>query len=399
MQQSINIKILTDKIVFTVFLLIFSRIGVFIPIPGLDHASLYYHASNNGLVNFLNIISGGNFSTLGIFTLGIGPYINSSIMVQSLTKILPSLQKLKEEGGNGYKRINQITRYLSIFLAILQSIGILIWIKPYVFDWNIGFILETIICLTTGSIIIMWLGEIITDKGIGNGQSLLIFQNIIASMSNNLYSSLVLNYTRTSFKTIIGLGASFVFMSLITIFIQESKRKIILVSTRQLGKEITINNYLPLKFNYLGVMPLIISSTIMNFLNYKILYLFYYSKIISLFLYYILIILFSYVQSFIILDPQEISKNLNKMGTSIPLVRPGEATAEYLRSILNRLTFLGANYLCIIACIPSIISTLMNIPNVNGIGVTTLFILINVTIDTVKEIKTYKISQKYETIS
>nr|UNJ16396.1 preprotein translocase subunit SecY [Boldiaceae sp.] len=401
MQQSINLKILTTKIIFTISLLIFSRIGVFIPIPGLDHTSLYNHTSQDGLINFLNVVSGGGFSTLGIFTLGIGPYINSSIMMQALTKTLPNLQKLREEGGSGYKKINQITRYLAIILAIVQSIAITIWIKPYVFDWNIYFIIETILSLTTGSTIIMWIGELITDNGIGNGQSLLIFQNIVASMANNLYSSLILNksYNETSFKTFIVLLISFLLMSLVSIFIQEAKRKIVLVSTRQLGKEININSYLPLKFNYLGVMPLIIASTLMNFLNYQFSNIFTINKSLFLVLYYLFIILFSYIQSFIILDPEEISKNLKKMGTNIPRVRPGETTTEYLKITLNRLTFLGANYLCIIACIPSIISKFAHIRNVNGIGVTTLFILINVTVDTIKEIKTYKISQKYEIMS
>nr|YP_010337398.1 preprotein translocase subunit SecY [Pulvinaster venetus]UNJ16983.1 preprotein translocase subunit SecY [Pulvinaster venetus] len=399
MEQSINLKILTNKIIFTVSLLIFSRIGFFIPIPGLDHDSLYYNVSRNGFVNFLNIISGGGFSTLGIFALGIGPYINASIMIQALSKTLPSLQKLREDGGNGYRKINQITRYLATGLAFMQSIGILIWIKPYVFDWNLYFIFETITCLITGSTIIMWIGELISEQGIGNGQSLLIFQNIIASIANNLLSTLFFNYNNSSFKLVITLSVSFFLMSIITIFIQEAKRKVLLISTRQLGKEINISNYLPLKFNYLGVMPLILSSSIMNFLNYKFLYFFQYNKIFFLILYYLLIITFSYIQSFIILDPEEISKNLKKMGTNIPTVRPGEATTDYLKIILNRLTFLGANYLCIIASIPSIISIITKTPNVTGLGVTTLFILINVTADTVKEIKIYKISQKYETMN
>nr|YP_009369910.1 preprotein translocase secY subunit [Boldia erythrosiphon]ARO90598.1 preprotein translocase secY subunit [Boldia erythrosiphon] len=399
MKKSISFKILTNKIILTISLLIFSRIGVFIPIPGLDHAALYHNSSQNGLVNFLNVVSGGGFSTLGIFTLGIGPYINSSIMMQALTKILPNLKKLREEGGSSYKKINQIIRNLAILLAIIQSITITLWIRPYVFDWNIYFIMETTISLTTGSIIIMWVGELITDSGIGSGQSLLIFQNIVASIASTFYFSLLVDDRpkELALKPLGILFLSFVIMTFVTIYIQQARRKIGLISTRQLGKNITIDNYLPIKFNYLGVMPLVLSSGLINILDIQLNILLI-REIQGIIFYYCLIICFSYVQLYLVLDPEEMANNLKKMGTTIPLIRSGEATIKYLKGILNQLTFLGANYLAGIACIPYVISRIAQVNDINGIRVTTLFILISVAIEIIKEFRAYNISQKYENI-
>ena len=169
---------LNQKIIYTIITLIVARIGIFIPIPGVDHDTLYNSIGKNAFVNFLNIFSGGGLSTIGMFALGIVPYINASIITQLLTKIIPYLENLqKEEGEAGRRKITQITRYLTLLWAIIQSIAIALWIKPYVFNWHINFIFDCVITLTTGSMITMWLSELITEYGIGNGASLLIFQN------------------------------------------------------------------------------------------------------------------------------------------------------------------------------------------------------------------------------
>ena len=179
---------LYKKIFITLIVLIVARLGIFIPIPGIDHDSFYSSVGQNNFINFLNIFSGGGFSTIGIFALGIVPYINSSIFIQLLTKTIPQLESLqKEEGESGRKKLTQITRYSTLLLAILQSITISLWLKPYVFNWNYQFIFDCTLTLSTGSLIIMWLSELITEYGIGNGPSLLIFQNIISSIPKSIH--------------------------------------------------------------------------------------------------------------------------------------------------------------------------------------------------------------------
>nr|YP_010337002.1 preprotein translocase subunit SecY [Madagascaria erythrocladioides]QUE29033.1 SecY [Madagascaria erythrocladioides]UNJ16587.1 preprotein translocase subunit SecY [Madagascaria erythrocladioides] len=401
METTDTIKTLKSKILITVAFLILARIGVFIPIPGLDHTSFYQSMKQNGIINFLNIFSGGGFSTLGLFTLGISPYINASIVMQSLNKVLPSLKELQEEeGAKGRQKITQITRYVALGWSVLQSIAIAFWIKPYVFNWDLKFIIETTIALTTGSIIVMWIGESISEKGIGNGASLIICLNIAAGMGKNLDLSLSTGQSLIDISKLTIIFLTFISMAGLIILVQSATRKIELISIRQLGKGINKNSYLPLNFKYLGVMPLILASTGINliqiqlfnkiFANQPIFYFLYYIS------YYILIILFSFFQSSIVLDPLDISKNLKKMETNIPGIKPGKPTQAYLENIINRLTFLGANLLFCTATLPSIISAITTTPELKGLGVTTLFILVSVTIDTGKQINTYFFSDSYK---
>ena len=233
---------LQEKILITLVVLLTARLGIFIPVPGIDHNTFNNNLGQNSLLSFLNLFSGGGFSTIGIFALGIVPYINSSIVMQLLTKIIPQLEQLqKEEGELGRQQINQITRYLTVIWAILQSIGIALWLKPYVFTWNIYFLLDCILTLTTGSIIIMWFSEIITEYGIGNGASLLIFQNIVSSLPKALQQySIDFGYN----QNIISITTLTIFFLLIltgTIMIQEGKRKVLIISAKQLSKESKIN--------------------------------------------------------------------------------------------------------------------------------------------------------------
>lgn len=400
---------LVKKIILTITLLIIARLGIFIPIPGIDHDAFYSNIGQNALVNFLNIFSGGGFSTIGLFALGIVPYINASLVIQLLTKIIPELEKLqKEEGETGRQKITQLTRYLALGWAIIQSIGICIWIKPYVFYWNTEFIFDIVFSLTTGAMIIMWFSEIITEKGIGNGASLLIFQNIISGIPQNLKNSVNINQNEIINKFLIFLPL-FIIMLVITILVQEGIRKINIVSARQL---ITSNNvdpqsYLPLKLNQGGVMPIVFASASMALPNYlksiisntkiqQILDLFISNNVFYLFIYGILIIVFSYFYSSLVLNTEDLSKNLKKMGASIPDIRPGADTNKYLKQIINRLTFLGSIFLFIVALVPSLIAQVTNINTFKGLGATSLLILVGVAIDTAKQIQTYIISEQYE---
>lgn len=401
---------LINKITITLVILFLARVGIFIPIAGIDHQTFNSTIQQNGVINFLNIFAGGGFSTIGIFALGIVPYINASIIIQLVVKIVPYFDNLqKEEGELGRQKITQITRYLTLLWAFIQSLSIAIWIKPYVFNWNNSFILNCILSLTTSSIIIMWFSEIISEYGIGNGASLLIFQNIVSSIPKNLQ-----NYTFNINKTETILNISMIFsfciiILIINILIQEGKRKIAILSAKQLGKinELNPQSYIPLKLNQGGVMPIVFASAAMTIPSYlyRIKQNIIISKVISLFLpnqflylplYLIFIISFSYLYTSLILNPEDIAKNLKKMGASIPNIRPGSETIQYLNTRINRLTFIGSIFLFTITLFPTIIYYIFNINTLKGLGATSLLILVGVAIDTAKQIQTYLISQQYD---
>lgn len=392
-----NKNTLKEKIFFTLIILLIARLGIFIPIPGVNHEEFNNSIKQNGLVNFLNFFSGGGFSTIGIFALGIIPYINSSIITQLFTKIIPKLESWqKEEGELGRQKITQTTRYLTFLWAIIQSTSIGFWIKPYTFNWNLSFLFDCIITLTTGSIIIMWFSEIITTYGIGNGSSLLIFQNIISSIPKNLNQYTFTLNNILDIRKIIILTVLCIGILIISIIVQESKRKIIIIAAKQLN-EINPQSYIPLKINQGGVMPIIFASAIMALTNN----IFTQFKILNniswyLILYCTLILTFSYFYSSLILNPQEITKNLKKMGASIPNIRPGKETNEYLKKTINKLTFIGACFLFLIAQLPFIIFSITHINFFKGLGTTSLLILVGVAIDTAKQIQTYIISEQYD---
>lgn len=401
---------LANRIIITLTILFISRIGIFIPIPGIDQKELTNSISENTIVNFLNIFSGGGFSTIGVFSLGIIPYINSSIITQLLIKIIPNLEEVqKNEGEIGKQKINTITRYLTFIWGVIQSISIGIWIKPYTFDWNTYFLLDSVITLTTGSIIMMWFAEIITEYGIGNGASMLIFQNIVSNIPKNINNYTVNNLDHKTTNFILLIACIIIFV--INIIIQDSKRKIAIISSRQLGEEnkLLTQNYIPLKINQGGVMPIIFASAAMaipqyakfntSFLNKNhILNLIVSNNLFYLSIYSILIVLFSYFYSSIILNIDDMAENLQKVGANIPNIRPGKETVTYLTKIVNQLTFIGSIFLFMIAQFPLILSNITQINLMQGLGTTSLLILVGVAIDTAKQIQTYIISEQYDNI-
>jgi len=401
---------LLNKTLITIFILLISRMGIFIPIPGINHQEFNESIQNNSILNFLNIFSGGGFSTIGIFALGIIPYINSSIITQLLVKIIPTLENWqKEEGEIGRQKIMQITRSFTLLWAIIQSTSIAFWVKPYTFNWNNYFIIDCLLTLTTGSIIIMWFAEIITEYGIGNGSSLLIFQNIISNIPKNFSQYNNKSYDISNPFTIVLVILIITITLMISILIQESKRKISIILSKQLGKINTLNtqSYIPLKINQGGVMPIVFASAVVALPNYFIFklnnklpnFIFKYlinNNIFYLVLYSILIIGFSYFYSSIILNPEDIAKNLKKMGANIPNMRPGSETVQYLDNIIKKLTFIGAIFLFIVAQLPYIIFNITKIKAFQGLGTTSFLILVGVAIDTAKQIQTYIISEQYD---
>ena len=410
-----NTNDIQPRLITTIILLVLSRFGTFIPIPGVDHDAFYQSISTNPLVSFLNIFSGGGFASIGLFALGIVPYINASIVIQLATTSIPSLEKLqKEEGEAGRQKISQITRYLALIWSIIQSLGIAFWVRPYVFDWNTQFIIEMSLSLTTGSMLVMWISEQITEKGVGNGASMLIFVNIISGLPKLLQQTSYSSNSSATFYQLTLLAFIFLIMILGIIFVQEGTRRIPIISARQLSKGQSQNktSYLPLRLNQGGVMPIIFASAFLVLPGYitqittnkQILNLVGSlspnggNKTIYLLFYFSLILFFSYFYASLILNPSDISKNLKKMESSIPGIRPGKATTDYLQKTLYRLTFLGALFLAFIAVIPSIIENITEISTFKGLGATSLLILVGVAIDTSKQIQTYLISKNYENI-
>nr|YP_009370330.1 preprotein translocase secY subunit [Bulboplastis apyrenoidosa]ARO90819.1 preprotein translocase secY subunit [Bulboplastis apyrenoidosa] len=400
---------LRKKIGFTLFILILARIGIYIPVSGINHSSLYKSFENNILSNIFNLISGGGSSTIGLFSLGIAPYINASIIIQIGIKIIPFLEDLQtNEGESGRKKITQITRIFTFLWSIIQSCFITLWLKPYVFNWDLIFIINTVISLTTGAIIILWLGEMITQKGLGNGYSLLVFHNIISSIpylyktGNNHFSSTeIFIITVVWYVVIIG-----------AIFLQEGVKCIQIISLKQLSflENYTKNNYIPFKLNHGNIMPLILSSGTITFetfianilignqrMHYKL--LFY--SILKLYrnLSIIIYIFFSYLYSTLTRNPKEISKVLKNQSVSIIGVKPGKKTTFYLSEILSQLTFIGSIF-CLfgLAIVPYLASSVTHLNVFQGIGVTSLMILVGVAIDVTKQIRTYTISAIYDEI-
>ncbi len=409
---------LRGRLLVTIGILILARLGVFLPVPGIDREQFAQSVQNNSaLLGFLDIFSGGGLSTLGVFALGILPYINASIIIQLLTTAIPALENLqKNEGEAGRRQISQITRYVALGWAIVQSVFIAaIWVRPFALNPSPIFVAETAIALVAGSMFIMWAAELITERGVGNGASLLIFINIVASLPKSLGDTITL--AQTGGREVVGrvIVLLLVFLAMIVgiVFVQEGTRRIPIISARrQVGRKLyqERSSYLPLRLNQGGVMPIIFASAVLilpaslaRFTQNE--YLIRIANNLSpggpapaiyALAYLILIVFFSFFYATLIVNPVDLAQNLKKMGSSIPGIRPGRATSEYVERVLNRLTFLGAIFLGMVAIIPTAVETAIRVPTFRGLGATSLLILVGVAIDTAKQVQTYVISQRYE---
>jgi preprotein translocase subunit SecY len=407
---------LRGRILVTIGLLVLVRLGVFLPIPGIDRVAFAQNVQNSPVIGLLDLFAGGGLSALGIFALGILPFINASIIMQLMTAALPSLEDLqKNEGEAGRRKISQITRYVALGWALLQSIGISIWVAPFAKNPGVFFTLEVILALAAGSMFVMWVSELITERGIGNGASLLIFVNIVAVLPRSLGNTIEL--AQSGDRAIVGrvIILLLIFLAMIVgiVFVQEGTRRIPIISARrQVGRKLyrEKTSYLPLRLNQGGVMPIIFASAVLilpaslsQFTNNPALLRIstYLSPngptpwLYALF-YLVLILFFSYFYASLIMNPVDMSQNLKKMGASIPGIRPGRATSEYIERVLNRLTFLGAIFLGLVAIIPTVVESATRVPTFRGLGATSLLILVGVAIETAKQVQTYVISQRYE---
>jgi preprotein translocase subunit SecY len=401
--------IILKRLFVSLGVLLFIRMGTFLPVPGINHSDLAFYLQQHSVAKTLvSTFSGEDTFVIGLFTLNIFPYINASILVQLIVAFSPSLAKLQKEGDlNGRRTINRLTRFITLILAIIQSSGVAFYLKQILFDWNYSLAIEIIIWLTTGAMIVLWLSELITDYGLGNGASLLIYTNIISSLPN-LCKKIILENSE-NFSIWSGLGiATLIFASLYGIvFLQEGFRIIPLISSKQLN-ELSLedlekkNNYIPLRFNQAGVMPIILTTTILVVPNYisnlgllpaiNFPINFDSLKFIYWISYFGLILLFSSFYATIVLNPKDISDQLQKMAVTIPGLRPGIQSTFYLKQVMKRITFLGSIMLATLATVPNFIEPTLSL---NGLSTTSVLILAGVVLDLSREIKNIYYSNIY----
>jgi len=408
-------NIIVKRLLVTLGVLLFIRIGTFLPVPGINHSDLAFYIQSHSITRSLvSTFSGDNTFVIGLFTLNIFPYINASILVQLILGFSPKLAKLQKEGDlEGRRAINRLTRIITLFWGIIQSFSLALYLKQILFDWNYILAFEIIVWLTTGAMIVLWLSELITDYGLGNGASLLIYTNIISSLPNFSKAIFIENNDSLTIFSEVGI-ILLIFASLYGIvFLQEGVRIIRLISSKQLNQtsvqdSVTNNNYIPLRFNQAGVMPIILTTAILVVPNYisnlgLLPNLNFPKNFESLqFIYWIgyfgLILLFSSFYSTIVLNPKDISDQLQKMSVSIPGIRPGIQTTFYLKQVMKRITLVGATMLATLATLPNFLESTLSITNLNGLSTTSLLILAGVVLDLVREVKNIYYSNIYNNI-
>jgi preprotein translocase subunit SecY len=413
---------LRRRIVFTLAMMAVYRIGVFITIPGVNRVEMNHVVTKGGTGSFLgmfNMFSGGALQQMSIFALGIMPYVTSSIVVQLLTVVVPKLDQLNKEGEQGRNRINQITRYGTILVSAVQSWFIATYVESLskggaevVAHPGLPFRLLTVLTLTCGCVIVMWLGELITESGVGNGSSLIIFAGIVAAMPDG-----ITRFLAGGSGSSVG-GLTVLFMTLLVIatiaaicYFERAHRRIpVSYTKRQVGRKMYAGtqSYLPLKINVSGVIPPIFASSILMFPNQ--LANMSGSRFMQEFaaamqpadwryntIFTVLNIFFAFFYTSVVFNPVDVADNLKKSGGFIPGIRPGKNTAQYIEHVLSRITFAGALYLSVVCMIPALLIKYMQVPF--QFGGTGLLIVVGVALDTVQQIESYLITRNYEAFS
>ena len=409
---------LKNRIFFTIFVLSVYRLGTYVPLPGIDALSLQsmMDTKQSGLLGMFNVFSGGAIKRMAIFALGIMPYISSSIIIQLLTGTSEYFKSLKNQGEIGRKKITQMTRYGTVLLATIQGYGVAVGLESssaVVIDPGGFFKLTTVITLVAGTIFLMWLGEQITQRGIGNGISLIIFSGIVAEIPRALATTFELGRTGAlSASTILIIFILLLSTVAFIVFIERSIRKILInYPKRQMGSKVYggESSHLPLKINTAGVIPAIFASALLllpiTFSNFALSdsemlidfsSMFSQGKPLYMLLYASGIIFFSFFYTSIVFNPKETAENLRKHGGYIPGIRPGERTAYFIEDILTKLTTIGALYLTLVCLMPEFLISKYPIPFY--LGGTSVLIVVVVAMDTVSQIQTRMMSQQYESL-
>ncbi|KAL9224130.1 hypothetical protein vseg_000198 [Gypsophila vaccaria] len=390
-----------------------SRLGIYVPLGGVNRAAFVGNIDQNSFISTLDTFSGGGIGRLGICSLGIVPFINAQIVFQLLAQIYPKLQDLqKREGEAGRKKILQYTRYASVGFALVQAIGQVSFLRPYVNDFSTEWVLSSVALLTLGSVFTTYLGERISDLKLGNGTSLLIFTNIISYLPASFGRTFAEAYQEGNYTGLAIILASFVSLVFGIVYVQEAERKIpINYASRYSGRSGGLQKaaYLPFKVNSAGVMPIIFSTsslalpaTLARFTGLDILKnaavaltpggSFYTPTNIML------IAFFNYYYTFLQLDPDDVSEQLKRQGASIPLVRPGRSTAVFIKTVLGRISVLGSGFLAILAAGPALVEQATHLTAFRGFAGTSVLILVGCATDTARKVQAELISQKYKNI-
>jgi len=402
--------ILLKRFFISLGILLLIRIGTFLPVPGINHTDLAFYLQRHSVTrSLISTFSGDDTFVIGLFTLNIFPYINASIFVQLILGVSTKLSKLQKEGDlEGRRIINRLTRFITLIWAVIQSFSLAFYLKQVLFDWDYFLAIEIVIWLTTGAMIVLWLSELITDYGLGNGASLLIYTNIISSLPN-IGKKIVVENNGNIFL-FLGIGI-LLFLSLYGIvFLQKGVRIIPLLSAKQLNQtssqdSVATNNYIPLRYNQAGVMPIILTTAILVVPNYlsnlglvpqiNLPINFESLKFIYWIGYFLLILVFSSFYSTIVLNPKDISDQLQKMAVTIPGIRPGVKTTFYLKQLMKRVTLVGAIMLATLTTVPNFLESTLNMTSLNGLSTTSLLILAGVVLDLAQEVQNIYYSNIY----
>ncbi|KKQ74622.1 MAG: Protein translocase subunit SecY [Berkelbacteria bacterium GW2011_GWB1_38_5] len=414
--QVFTLPDLRKKILYTISLMVITRVLAHIPLPGVDIEALRTFFSRNQIFGLLNMFSGGSMENFSIIMMGVGPYITATIIVQLLTMVIPSLEELRKEGESGQKKINYWTRIITVPLALIQSFSMLTLLKSQgiLFSWTPLQLAVMLLSITAGTILLMWIGELISENGIGNGISLIIALGIIASVPAQVRNTLaVMDTTKIISLALFGLIA--IAVVILIIIVNEGRRQIPVSYARRIRGMKSyggVDSYLPIRVNTAGVIPIIFAMSIMIFpgVAAKVLTqarsewlasastwvanLFNNNLFYGIF-YFILVILFTFFYTGIVLKPNQISENLQKQGGFIPGVRPGGETSSYLARIISRINLTGALFLGVIAVLPFIIQAITKI-NTLVIGGTGILIMVSVIIETMRQIQAQLLMRSYE---
>jgi preprotein translocase subunit SecY len=417
---------LRRKLLFTIGIMVLFRLGSFIPTPGVDYAainSIQKQASGNDLLGLINLFSGGGLLQLSVFALGIMPYITASIIVQLLRVVIPRFEALHKEGQSGQTKLTQYTRYLTIALAVLQSTAVITTARSGVLFGQVGTdtkvidpdtpwtVALMIITMTAGTGLIMWLGELITEKGVGNGMSLLIFTSIVAGFPSSMGQ--ILGQSNGGLTNFVVVLAVFVAVIAAIVFVEQSQRRIrVQYAKRMVGRRTYggSTTYIPIKINTAGVIPIIFSSSLLTLPSMITQFVtdqtnpvvqwiaanMGQTDALYMILYAALTIFFCFFYTAITFNPEEVADNMKKYGGFIPGIRAGRPTAEYLSYVINRITTPGSIYLAVVALIPQVLFGLLGINQNLPFGGTTLLIIVGVGLDTVKQIESQLQQRHYE---
>lgn len=409
---------LRQRLIFLLLALVVYRVGAHIPVPGIDSAQLQQlFNSQQGILNLFNMFSGGALSRFTVFALGIMPYISASIIMQLMTYVIPTFEQMKKEGEFGRRKIAQYTRYSTLALAIFQSLGIAIALESspgLVLEPGFGFRLTAIISLSAGTMFLMWLGEQITERGLGNGISILIFAGIAAGLPSSIGG--LLELVRTGSMSIIAAIFIVFLVAAVTyfvVFVESAQRRVLINYPRhRTGVAVRAqNSHLPLKINMAGVIPPIFASsiillpaTVVNWFSAgeSMRWLRDFASVLTpgqpvyIILYAVAIIFFCFFYTALVFNSRETAENLKKSGALVPGVRPGEQTARYLDRILTRLTLVGALYITLVCLIPEFLIVKYNVPFY--FGGTSLLIIVVVTMDFIAQVQNYRTSRQYESL-